>query len=93
MAQWSGISKGGDFFLDDKDTNGLESFVFSRALQSRDKKHIEEYGEEYRATNIPTSIDQMAKQYPNVRRWYDELSEVCHLKSAPGALALCRHRR
>ena len=34
-------------------------------------------GEEYRATNILTSIDQMARQYPNVRRWYDELSEVC----------------
>ena len=65
-------------FLDDKDTNGLESFVFSRALQSRDTKHIEEYGEEYRATNILTSIDQMTKQHPNVRRWYDELSEVCH---------------
>jgi hypothetical protein len=77
---WSFIKRINEL-LDEGDNNKTEDFVFSRALASRLPKVIERWGEEYKATNMLTLMDRMAKEHPNVRPMYDELSDVCHPNS------------
>lgn len=68
--------------LEKRDSDGLDKLVFPRALATRQKEYIEEFGEEIRARNILTAIDKMAIHHPNVRPIYDVLSEVCHPNSS-----------
>jgi hypothetical protein len=64
--------------LDDGNVNELDDYVFSKALASRLPAHIKRWGDEFKATNIITAIDNMTVELPNIRPMYDELSDVCH---------------
>jgi hypothetical protein len=77
---WSFIKRL-NMLLDEGDNLKTDDFVFSKALATRLPKVIEQWGREYKATNILSVIDQMAKELPNVRPMYDELSDVCHPNS------------
>ncbi|MET4153838.1 hypothetical protein [Bradyrhizobium sp. RT7b] len=73
--------------LDQRDVEGLDRLIIPRALATRNQREIERHGEEVRARNILTAIDKMAREHPNVRPVYDELSEVCH----PNSLGVLWH--
>jgi hypothetical protein len=76
-AVWSFIKRLNGL-LDEGDNLKTDDFVFSKTLASRLPRYIEQWGQEYRATNVLSIIDQMAKEHPNVRPMYDELCDVCH---------------
>jgi hypothetical protein len=64
--------------LEKRDVDSIDALVFPKVFASRRPKDIKEFGEEVRARNILTAIDKMGETHPNLRRTYDELSEVCH---------------
>jgi hypothetical protein len=74
-------------FLKARDADGIDALVFPKVFASRRPKDIEEHGEEIKARNILTSIDKMTVDHPNIRRIYDDLSEVCH----PNSLGVFSH--
>jgi hypothetical protein len=73
--------------LERRDVDGIDALVFPKVFASRRPKDIEKHGEEFKALNILTAIDKMGAEHPNLRRTYDELSEICH----PNSLGVFSH--
>jgi hypothetical protein len=73
--------------LQRRDVDRIDALVFPKVFASRRPKDIEEHGEEFRARNILTAIDKMGAKHPNLRRTYDDLSEICH----PNSLGVLSH--
>jgi hypothetical protein len=62
-AVWSFVKRL-NVLLDEGDTLKMDDFVFSKALASRLPGVIEKWGDEYKATNIVTLIDQWQRNIP-----------------------------
>jgi hypothetical protein len=77
--------------LERRDVDRIDALVFPKVFASRRPKDIEEHGEEFRARNILTAIDKMGAEHPNLRRTYDQLSEICHQTPSACSLILPIH--
>ncbi|WP_375778578.1 hypothetical protein ACE103_05295 [Bradyrhizobium sp. ma5] len=73
--------------MERRDTDGIDALVFPKVFATRRPSDIQEHGDEFKARNILTAIDKMTVEHPNIRRTYDDLSEICH----PNSLGVFSH--